>query len=55
MELIQMCADEIKTRFLVDLDCFKVKLIDSQGIHTAKDIRAKRLLDNQSHDQAMQV
>jgi 20S proteasome subunit beta 4 len=43
---IQMCANKIKTRFLIDLACFKVKVMNSEGVKDAKDIHAKRLLDN---------
>jgi 20S proteasome subunit beta 4 len=46
IELLQMCTNEIKTRFLVDLDTFKVKVVDSQGIHVSPDIKAMRLLDD---------
>jgi len=45
VELLQMCANEIKTRFLIDLDRFKVKIVDSEGVHPVKDVQAKRLLD----------
>jgi len=53
IELIQMSANEIKTRFLVQLDTFKIKVVDSQGIHESADIKAKHLGDQSDADMAV--
>jgi len=54
IELLQRCANEIKTRFLIDLDTFKVKVVDSSGIKSESDIHAKRLLPD-TDPAAMQI
>jgi len=37
--LVQKCVDEIRRRFLVNLPCFKVQIIDKDGIHDSDVIK----------------
>jgi len=39
LELLQQCVNEINTRFIINLASFKVKVVDTEGIHVLDDMR----------------
>lgn len=41
IKILQICVNELKLRFILDLEGFRVKVIDSTGIKTLPIIRAK--------------
>ncbi|ESO11681.1 hypothetical protein HELRODRAFT_166696 [Helobdella robusta] len=40
MKLLQKCVDEITTRFIINLECFKVKIVDKDGIRELPDVKS---------------
>jgi len=50
LELLQMCADEIKTRFMIDLNSFKVRVVDATGVTTMKEVKAKPKVQDSAQD-----
>jgi len=59
VELIQLCVNELKTRFIVGMETFKVKLIDAAGIKELPNVKAthsnKPPQGQQQQQQAMDI
>jgi 20S proteasome subunit beta 4 len=43
VELLQKCVNEIRTRFIVNMPTFKVRVVDKDGIHDLKDVKSESL------------
>lgn len=52
LKLLQLCVNEINTRFIINLKSYKVKVVDHDGIHVLDDVKPQLSEDAQPMDTA---